>query len=500
MVTRRQILSGTAAIAAGSVLSPFFSARADFTPFQQALPIPKLIDARAEGNAIRLTVSEGQHAFWPGLATTTYGYSAQVLGPAIRMRRGDEVSVTIENRLDRGTTVHWHGVLVPSDRDGAPHDNIAPGDDWHTVLPIKQPEMTAWFHPHPYRNTARQVYFGLAGLLLIADGTDEQLNLPRTYGVDDLPLILQDRWFDERGQLIYDTSPMTTMRGARGNTVIVNAAVAPVARVPTGRVRLRILNGANARNFDLAFEDGRTFHVIASDGGYLPEPVALTRLLISPGERFEIVVDFSDARSAVLETGADGFAPMMGMMGGAYSGAASIMKFVPAQTNHVPVKSLPPSLVQLPSPEPARSGRRRLFVLNDNMMGPGMMGPGMMGPGMMGRRGMMGPGGLGINGRPFDMRRVDAEITLDDSEIWQIASGMMAHPFHIHGVQFRVLSIDGGAPPLHLRGWKDTVLVPRSAELLVHFTQRASREHPFMFHCHILEHEDAGMMGQYTCV
>jgi blue copper oxidase len=487
MVTRRQILSGPAALAAGS-LFPLSLARAASTPFQQALPLPRLIDAHAQGNAVTLTVADNQHSFWPGLRTTTYGYSSSVLGPAIRVRRGDDVVMTVENRMDRATTVHWHGVLVSSDQDGGPHSLIPPDRDWRAVLPIRQPETTAWFHPHPYRDTARQVYFGLAGLLLISDGTAERLNLPRTYGVDDLPLILQDRWFDEGGQLVYDTSPMATMQGVRGNTVIVNAAVAPVARVPLGLVRLRILNGANARNFDLAFEDGRTFHVIASDGGYLPKPVAMSRLLISPAERFEILVDFSDAHPVVLETGADRFAPMMGMMRRAYSGRSSILKFEPVQTKHALVKGLPPSLVDLPPPDRARSVRRRQFVLNDNMMG-----------GMMGRRGMMGGGQLAINGRPFDMERIDEDVKMGDSEIWEIASGMMAHPFHVHGVQFRVLSIDSSAPPAHLRGWKDTVLVPRSAELLVKFTQRAKREHPFMFHCHILEHEDAGMMGQYVC-
>lgn len=481
------MLSGTAALATGS-LFPLTLARAAFTPFQQALPLPRLIDAHAQANAVRLTVAENRHSFWPGLPTTTYGYSSPVLGPAIRVRRGEAVVMTVENRMDRATTVHWHGVLVSSNQDGGPHSLIAPGRDWRAVLPIRQPETTAWFHPHPYGDTARQVYFGLAGLLLISDGTAERLNLPRTYGVDDLPLILQDRWFDESGQLIYDTSPMATMQGVRGDTVIVNAAVAPVARVPLGLVRLRILNAANARNFDLAFEDGRTFHVIASDAGYLPKPVAMSRLLISPAERFEILVDFSDARPVVLETGADRFAPMMGMMGRTYSGRSPIVKFEPVQAKHAAIKELPSALVDLPPADRARGVRRRPFVLNDNMMG-----------GMMGRRGMMGGGGLAINGRPFDMERIDEEVRLGDSEIWQVTSGMMAHPFHIHGVQFRVLSIDGGAPPAHLRGWKDTVLVPSSAELLVKFTQRAKREHPFMFHCHILEHEDAGMMGQYLC-
>ena len=487
MLTRRQILAAAATTAAGTVV-PHLSAHAALPRFETELPIPKLIDARAQSNAVALTVTRSTHAFLPGRSTDTYGYSASVLGPAIRVRRGDEVEISVENRIDRGTTVHWHGLLIPSDRDGAPHDNLAPGKTWHPVLKIDQPEATAWFHPHPYRDTARQVYFGLAGLLLIDDGTAERLGLPQNYGVDDLPLILQDRNFSSNGALIYDTSPMATMQGARGDTVLVNAAVAPVAHVPAGIVRLRLLNGSNARNYDLAFADGRSFRVIASDGGYLPDSVSVTHLVISPGERFELLVDFSDARAVVLQSGADNYAPMMGMMGGGASPSAVIMKFVPDKTKPVAKTTMPKTLVNLSAPDVSTAARRRRFILNDHMMG----GMGMMG-------GRTGNSILAINGQSFDMERIDVELKLGTSEVWEIASGMMAHPFHIHGVQFRVLSVDGRAPMKHLQGWKDTVLVPRTAEILVRFTQPAMREHPFMYHCHVLEHEDAGMMGQYIC-
>ncbi len=106
---------------------------------------------------------------------------------------------------------------------------------------------------------------------------------------------------------------------------------------------------------------------------------------------------------------------------------------------------------------------------------------------------------IGINGRPYDMGRIDAETALGTTEVWEVVSIGMAHPFHVHGALFRILSIDGAPPPAHLSGWKDSVLVEDKAELLVAFNQPATREHPFMYHCHILEHEDAGLMGQYVC-
>ena len=487
MQTRRQTLFGAGAFAAYPLL--FASAGCAAPLKRPSLPVPPLIDARAHNNAIQLIAQTGRHAFFPGRSTPTFGYSGSLLGPVLRMRRGEEVKVTVLNQIDAPTIVHWHGLLIPSDRDGAPHDSIAPGGTWTRVLPIDQPEATAWFHPHPYRDTARQVYFGLAGLVLVEDGIGEQLGLPHTYGEDDIPLILQDRLFGASGNLIYPSGPMSLMQGARGDTIIVNGAIAPISTVPKGMVRLRCLNGSNARNFDLSFSDARTFSIIASDAGYLSAPVATSSLLIAPGERFEILVDFSDGVAVDLLTGADPYAPMMGMMGGRASDRAAILRFTPDGRRAARVKTIPAKLADVPALPPTQGLKRRSFVLNDMS---GMMGGG----GMMG--GLGGSAGFGINGQAFEMARIDAEVTLGSSEVWQVASGMMAHPFHIHGVHFRVLTLDGAPPPAHLAGWKDTILVPRSAELLVRFTQVSSREHPFMFHCHILEHEDAGMMGQYV--
>jgi FtsP/CotA-like multicopper oxidase with cupredoxin domain len=488
MLTRRQALLGSGALAIDATCFGV-SACAQTLPFATPLPVPPLIDAYTQGNTIAIVAQSGQHAFVTGQPVPTYGYSGALLGPTLRMRRGEQVAVSVRNELDATTTVHWHGLLIPSDRDGGPHDPIAPGASWRPTLPIDQGETTAWYHPHPHRDTARQVYAGLGGLLLIEDGTGARLGLPRAYGVNDFPIILQDRLFDRSGALIYPQGPMTLMQGARGNTILVNGAIAPLARVPAGIVRLRLLNASNARNLDLSFEDGRMFHVIGSDGGYLASPVAVTHLIIGPAERFEVLVDFSDRREILLGTGPDPFPPMMmGMMGQGQSSGGAIMRFVPDRRMEAVTTVMPQTLVDMPSLPSTEQLRRRRFVLND--MG-GMMG------GMMGMR--SGAATLGINGQAFDMERIDAELTRGAQEIWEIQTGMMAHPFHVHGAHFRILSLDGASPPPHLQGWKDTVLVRQFAEILLHFTQPASRAHPYMFHCHILEHEDAGMMGQYVC-
>jgi blue copper oxidase len=251
-------------------------------------------------------------------------------------------------------------------------------------------------------------------------------------------------------------------------------------------VRLRILNAANAQNFDLRFSDQREFHVIASDGGFLSTPIAVKRLRISPAERFEILVDFAGRKPVMLETGPD---VVMGIFGEISQDATSafvpIMRFEPTAIS-TRVKVRPARLVEPIAADREAAVRRRQFALAIGLCAARPTGAEMI---------MAGS----INGKSHDMARIDIETKLGSLEIWEIDSIGMAHSFHLHGASFRILSLTGGPPPAHLAGWKDVVLVEGKAELLVAFNRPATREHPFMYHCHILEHEDAGMMGQYVC-
>jgi len=491
LLTRRKFAIGWGAFASSAVLDARFGF-GDPAPAGTLLQIPTLVDAAKQGNAVKLKVMPGRHAFIEGKPTQTYGYSAPILGPVIRMQRGDEVQVTVENALDTVTTVHWHGLLTPGYNDGGPQQLIQPGKNWRPILKINQPPATLWFHPHPHHDTARQIYMGLTGMIIVDDGSDDRLRLPRTYGVDDLPIILQDRSFEPDGSIGYDNNDLNALDiayGARGDTIIVNGAIAPVAKIPSGLVRLRLLNAANAQNFDLRFRDRRTFHVIASDGGFLAEPVAVNELVISPAERFEILVDFADGKAVALETGPD---KEMGEFGRvAPDGSAdyvAVMQFEPT-AGIANLKQVPKRLIDTSAVSASSAVRRRQFVLDSGLCAsrPQASAHGDM------------PALIGINGKPFDLKRFDVETKLGTTEIWEITSIGMAHPFHVHGALFRILSIEGAPPAAHLTGWKDTVLVEDKAEILVAFNQPATRQHPFMYHCHILEHEDAGLMGQYIC-
>ncbi len=460
-----------------------------------ALPIPRLVDGSS--GLIELEARKSTHTFYPDRPAEVLSYSSSYLGPTLRFRRGGRARLSVRNGMDRPTSTHLHGLLIPAEADGGPHRPIAPGATWSTEFRIDQPATTAWYHAHPHGDTGRQVYFGLAGLVIVEDADGQGSRLPGRYGVDDLPLVIQDRVFDPLGRPLYMANMHTTMMGMRGDTFIVNGTVDPVVRVPAGLIRLRILNGANARNFDIGFDDQRTFHVVGSDGGLLPTPVARRDLVIGPGERYEIAVDFTNGRPAALETASDTAAILAGRVPAVSRtmgrGSGRLLRFDVDLGLAAHPTPLPESLSSMAPTKVTGNPMRRIVSLD---MGPSMMGQGTAMSGMQ-----HGPGGMfGINGRPYDPERVDFEVPLGSTEIWEVRPNLMTHPFHIHGATFRVLSIGGAPPPAHLAGDKDTLLADRPVELLVSFRQPATRRSPFMFHCHVLEHEDAGMMAQFTTV
>lgn len=497
LLSRRQALLLTGAAAASLATTGLPKVTHSAASAASALPIPRLIDARGD-EPVTLTLQEAQHRFGSGPAVPSRGISSSYLGPVVRVRSGDRISFRVENRLDEQTTVHWHGLLVPSHVDGGPHNTIRPGGAWLPELVIKQPAATTWYHPHPHGSTARQVYSGLAGMMIISDGADRDRGLPETYGTDDLPIILQDKRFGRDGRLLYQPDMMDVMHGFRGDTLVVNGAIGPIARVPASYVRLRLLNASNARVFDLRFSDRRPFFVIAGDGGYLAEPVEVGRLVIAPGERYEVLVNFAEGRPVDLVTAADmahgrGMMAMMRSPRSAAGMAESLVHFRPDSALKASITHLPRQLATLEAPDVKSALSWRRFELN------GMPGMGMMGM-RMGAPSRMSAHRMGINGRPFAMDRVDVTAKLRSAEIWEISSHDMAHPFHIHGARFRILSKNGRNPATHEAGWKDVVLVDSHAEVLVRFDNPAPAEMPFMYHCHILEHEDNGMMGQFAVV
>jgi blue copper oxidase len=509
---------------AGNHASPQSAAAPQFT---RALPIPPELHGQpqADGSlAYALRMAPGSSELVTGLNTPTWGYNGAVLGPALRLPQGKRVSIRLHNALNQSTTAHWHGAHVPGRMDGGPQSLIQSGQTARVQFALKQPGATLWYHPHPDTRTGPHIYAGLAGPLLVDDGVDVKLGLPHRWGVDDLPLMVQDRRISADGHLLYMTSMMDRM-GMKGDRFLVNGREQPHVLVPAQWLRLRLMNASNARVYNFAFADGRAFHAVASDAGLLAAPVELRSLLLAPSERAEVLVDLRREQGKTLVLRSDSGAVVPGLSSMPmdadhwdHAGFDLLQLRVVAPSGAG--GSLPQRLADIPTLQADAPLRRfSLQGMMDAMMGSGGSG----GMGGMGASGMQagktggmapalpGPGGMSqgmggqrlfsINHRHMDMRRIDQRVRLGSTEIWEVVNdGQMAHPFHYHSTSFQILSRNGAAPPAHERGWKDTVLV-RHAEtvrLIAHFGQPAGAAHPFMFHCHILEHEDNGMMGQFT--
>ncbi len=316
--TRRGFIKATSA----SVFLPAIVGRAWAAEGGAPLPIPEVMDL-AGGTMGELTAQLGKSQMLQGVSTETAGYSQAFSGPLIRVKRGETARLKLGNTIAEPVSVHWHGMHIEGAQDGGPHTPVLPNETLDASLDIDQPASTLWYHSHIMERTGAHVWYGLAGMLLVDDPDAADSGLPSTYGEDDIPLVVQDRIFGSDGALIYTPRGPSLMHGYRGSEILVNGAIRPEASVPAGRVRLRLLNGSNARIYHFHFEDGRSFHQVATDGGLLPEAAAMNVLTLGPAERAEIVVDFSDGVPVRLLSGEDTNAMMGGGMGGMMGGGAS---------------------------------------------------------------------------------------------------------------------------------------------------------------------------------
>jgi FtsP/CotA-like multicopper oxidase with cupredoxin domain len=392
----------------------------------------------------------------------------------LRAARGEQVLVNVTNNVAENTSLHWHGMHLPARMDGGMHQPIEPGATWSPTWAIDQPAATLWYHPHLHGNTAEHVYRGLAGMFVLDDPDGGALDLPHTYGVDDLPVIVQDKAFTDAGHL--DTgAPLFSPVGFLGDTVVVNGTIAPYQNVNSERVRLRLLNASNARSYGLGLDDNRPMTLIGTDGGLLPAPVDLTRVRLSPGERAEVIVTMRPGERVVLRSfpsdlGADFF--QQRFAGG--DDTLDILQLrAAAKLDASP--QIPARLAPEAEPRQSDAVITRTFELS----------------------------GTDINGRGLDPARIDEVVTVGDTEIWELTNtGGSPHSFHVHDAQFRVLSVDGREPPPALRGPKDTIYAEpdTTIRLVMRFTDYTDPDFPYMFHCHVLQHEDAGMMGQFVVV
>ena len=467
---------------------------------KRTMPIPELMESQNDV-PLELTMGSGEWEILPGVRTPTIGFNGPYLGPTVRVRDGQNVPVIYRNTLSEPVAVHGHGLHVPGELDGGPQREIEPGGSWSLELPIRQQACTSWFHPHTHGKTGPQAYHGLAGFIIIDDENSASLPLPNTYGVDDLPVVVQDRTLDRSGRLVYSVEDAED--GFMGDRVTVNGITEATRAVPAGLVRLRLLNGSNARYYRFRFSDNRVFHKIATDGGFLNEPIPIRETVMLPGERNEIVVDFSGGQPAMLVTGPprSAAAGSRGRGGnrqrrrndwepGGLTDSFEVLELTVDATLPAFRSSLPRQLNSISRPTGQRDWPVRRFemFMPENDRRRRTSGSTRTGTAM----------NMGINGRAMDMSVINERVVRNQWELWEVRSLESSHPFHVHGCSFLLISQERRPVSDEDAGWKDTVRVDREAEFLVRFEHQATDEYPYMYHCHILEHEDRGMMGQFT--
>ncbi|MCE7933548.1 MAG: bilirubin oxidase [Chlorobi bacterium CHB2] len=430
-----------------------------------------------EWNGTPLVAAQTKQNVWSDAKTDLWTIGGSWPGPTIRAKRGSTFNARLVNMLAEPTIIHWHGLIVPHEMDGHPMQVVGTEGTYDYSFPILNRAGTYWYHPHPHHRTAIQAYRGMAGLFIVEDDAEKELGLPD--GEHDIPLALQDRRITPSRQFTYEVvTDDDHLQGFLGDTVFVNGTPDPYLEVDKGLYRFRILNGSNARIFYLSFTDGRPFHIIASDGGLLDKPYSVTLLSISPGERFEILVDFSGdeiGTSVMLRsenTGAGaGYPPPQGA-------ELPIIRFDVVKEASKPF-TIPQTLVPYELYREQDALRERDFILSIR------------------HEGSVGNLEVGhfINDKEFEMERIDETVPMDQLEIWSFRNSSLApHPMHVHGVQFQVLDRAGNANLVPRdRGWKDTVLVLpyQMVRVLVRFNRYPGI---YLVHCHNLEHEDHGMM------
>ena len=455
---------------------------------------------------VALTASVRREPLFPGRSTDVMAYRTSIGGqpamnPLLRVRRGDVLDVTLDNRLGEDTTIHWHGLIVDETNDGSGMTPVRNGERYVYRFPVRNRAGTYWYHPHPHDRTGAQVHRGMAGLLLVEDDEDDALRreLGLVFGETEIPLVIQDMQVDERNRIRHEMGEDDWI----GNRMMLNLTPEPHMDAEARLHRFRILNASNARLYLLAFvQDGRPvpFTLIGTDGGLLERSRAVAQAYLAPAQRLDVLIDFATLAAGskvtmaslpydAMDTADDG-PEGMEHPGAPPMGAAIDLVQIRIKPSSAKPRAIPATLSMLSRMRAATAVRKfRLHTQGKKWF---------------------------INGYNFhqDMNAVKVRVRRGDVESWEITNDMksMPHPMHLHGFQFRVterrkspaqlrrLAItEKGLTPQDL-GLVDTVLVwpGETVAIAIDFSQPFTGEQRYMFHCHNLEHEDQGMMLTYA--
>ncbi len=436
---------------------------------RQDLPIPEMLKPVSENDEsvhYHITAQEGKTEYFPGVESPSKGYNGNILGPVMKLKKGQETTITTENQLEQPITYHWHGLMLSDDSDGGPMHVVDSGDKTDVHFKVRNEAATCWYHPHTYQLSPEQVYQGLAGLIYIEDENSDKLEkyLPTEHGVDDIPLIVQDRYFVGEG--VVDYNKVASEDGTRGDHLLLNGALMTKFDTNKRYLRLRILNASNRTNFKFEFSDQSQFYQIASDGGFLNYPLGMTSLILGAGERSEIVIDLKEVTEDTLHLMVNSFKAL----------EINIGEELEENSDFSYKLSLREDLFDIIYPEEVADLPLRYIILQGT------------------------DERVAINGRKYKLGRIDETYTKDQYYVWRVINQKddmenMPHPFHSHDTQFRILARNGKLPYQNEIGYKDTFIVNEGevVDVLVKFPNTGM----FMYHCHNLEHQEHGMMAHF---
>jgi FtsP/CotA-like multicopper oxidase with cupredoxin domain len=430
------------------------------------LKLPEAADTNPDPRVVEITLDArvASLEITPGVKTDAWTYNGGLPGPLIRARRGDRIIVHFSNKLPQSTTVHWHGVQVPIEMDGVPGASqppVEPGGTFTYDFVVPDAGLF-WYHPHVM--SAAQVGFGLYGPLLVED-PDDTVKI-----ADELVLVLSDIATDDDGKLHPAESGgiLGALLGREGNHVLVNGRVRPTVTARDGALqRWRIVNAAKSRYFELVLGDGQPFELIGVDGGHMEYSLKKWTIVLGPGERADVLVAPKlEGKSLTLITN-----PFNRGFGSTeFRSAEELIVFEPAKMPAVAAVELPTVTRDIP----AMSAKDATPIKIDLVMTK-----------------EQGITGFAIEGGPF-WRKSSVRADVGETQFWTITNkAIWAHPIHLHGFFFQ--EVDEKGVPLSPRAWKDTIHVPVDATR--RFLVKLERPGSWMWHCHLLDHAEAGLMS-----
>ncbi len=454
------------------------------------MPMPQAL----YGTTFNLNIHESTKQLVTGNQTITGAINNEsIWGPTLFVNKGDLVHMNVTNNLNESTTLHWHGMHLPSVMDGGPHQVIPAGTLWQPYWTVMNQATTLWYHPHLHETTQAQMTKGIGGFIIVKDPQETTLALPRTYGVDDIVLALTSRSYTAT------TNTFVSSTRVYGDYMLSNGTPNAQISLPKQYVRMRILNAEIERGYNLGFSDNRTFYIIGNDGGLLNAPVAVTRVKLMVGERVEIMVNLgSDSVGSSLDLKAYNSGQTLGFPGGEPNTSGdfgSLLNNIDFNVLHInvaatttattPITAVPTTLLSNTYWTATDATVTRAIAVTNGNPGPASVP-------------------FNFDNTSYTLTMTPKVVNLNDVEKWTVTNNnVFGHSFHLHDVEFKIVARNGSATAVgtHESGWKDTFYLPRneSVTFVAKFDDFADSDvnHPYMYHCHFGGHEDGGMMGQF---